>query len=188
MRKSLSFFLILAAIAAPVAANDLPLDRVFSSPNLSGPTPREPKLSPDGKFVTLLKNRPEDKDRYDLWIIDTATGAQRMLVDSQKIGSGGPISEEEKMRRFRLLEELQEEIVGAINKNYLGQTVEVLFEDKVKNRWKGRTPTNKLVFVESEEDLKGQILPVTVTWTGPWSMQANPAWVHSQKQPELITV
>jgi dipeptidyl-peptidase-4 len=101
MRKSLSFFLILAAIAAPVAANDLPLDRVFSSPNLSGPTPREPKLSPDGKFVTLLKNRPEDKDRYDLWIIDTATGAQRMLVDSQKIGSGGPISEEEKMRRER---------------------------------------------------------------------------------------
>jgi tRNA-2-methylthio-N6-dimethylallyladenosine synthase len=59
----------------------------------------------------------------------------------------------------------------------------VLFEAKVKDRWKGRTPTNKLVFVESEEDLKGRILPVTVTWTGPWSMQAN-----LQKQPELISV
>jgi tRNA-2-methylthio-N6-dimethylallyladenosine synthase len=102
---------------------------------------------------------------------------------------------EEKMRRFRMLEELQEEIVTEINKKYLGQTVEVLFEDKVKNRWKGRTPTNKLVFVESEEDpstrpngqsgqsLKGKILPVTVTWTGPWSMQAN-----LQKQPDLITL
>jgi tRNA-2-methylthio-N6-dimethylallyladenosine synthase len=93
------------------------------------------------------------------------------------------VTDEEKMRRFRMLEELQEEIVAEINTKYLGQTVEVLFEEKVKNRWKGRTPTNKLVFVESEDDLKGRILPVTVTWTGPWSMQAN-----LQKQPELISV
>jgi tRNA-2-methylthio-N6-dimethylallyladenosine synthase len=50
--------------------------------------------------------------------------------------------------------------------------VEVLFEEKVKRRWKGRTPTNKLVFVETEDDLRGKLLPVTVTWTGPWSMQA----------------
>jgi dipeptidyl-peptidase-4 len=100
MHRSLAL-LIFAALAAPALASDLPLERVFSSPALSGPTPREPKLSPDGKFVTLLKNRSEDKERYDLWIMDTATGAQRMLVDSQKIGSGGPISEEEKMRRER---------------------------------------------------------------------------------------
>jgi tRNA-2-methylthio-N6-dimethylallyladenosine synthase len=93
------------------------------------------------------------------------------------------VSEEEKMRRFRLLEELQEEVVAQINQKYLGETVEVLFEEKVKNRWKGRTPTNKLVFVETEEDLRGKLLPVTVTWTGPWSMQAS-----LQKQPELITV
>jgi tRNA-2-methylthio-N6-dimethylallyladenosine synthase len=108
------------------------------------------------------------------------TVATRRMIDN--------VSEEEKMRRFRMLEELQEEIVTEINEKYLGQSFEVLFEDKVKNRWKGRTPTNKLVFVESEEDLKGQILPVTVTWTGPWSMQANLAGVRSQKQLELITV
>jgi tRNA-2-methylthio-N6-dimethylallyladenosine synthase len=83
------------------------------------------------------------------------------------------VSTEEKMRRFRLLEDLQEVVVGEINKKYLGETVEVLFEEKVKNRWRGRTPTNKLVFVESEEDLRGMLLPVTITWTGPWSMQAN---------------
>jgi tRNA-2-methylthio-N6-dimethylallyladenosine synthase len=80
---------------------------------------------------------------------------------------------EEKMRRFRLLEELQERIAGEINAKLLGQQVEVLFEEKVKGRWKGRTPTNKLVFVETEEDLRGQVIPVTVTWTGPWSMQAK---------------
>jgi tRNA-2-methylthio-N6-dimethylallyladenosine synthase len=49
----------------------------------------------------------------------------------------------------------------------------VLFEDKVKNRWRGRTPTNKLVFVEAEQELRGKVIPVTVTWTGPWSMQAK---------------
>ncbi len=93
------------------------------------------------------------------------------------------VSDEEKMRRFRMLEELQEEVVTEINKKYLGATVDVLFEEKVKGRWRGRTPTNKLVFVESDDDLKGRIVPVMVTWTGPWSMQAN-----LQKQPELITV
>ncbi len=93
------------------------------------------------------------------------------------------VPDAEKMRRFRLLEELQEGIVAEINGKYLGQTVEVLFEEKVKNRWRGRTPTNKLVFVETEQDLRGRILPVTITWTGPWSMQAN-----LQKQAELITL
>jgi tRNA-2-methylthio-N6-dimethylallyladenosine synthase len=83
------------------------------------------------------------------------------------------VTDAEKMRRFRLLEELQEKIVDEINQKYLGRTVDVLFEEKVKGRWKGRTPTNKLVFVESESDLKGKVVPVTVTWAGPWSMQAS---------------
>ena len=83
------------------------------------------------------------------------------------------VPEEEKMRRFRMLEELQEKIVGEINSRYLGEQVEVLFEDKIKGRWRGRTPTNKLVFVQTEQELCGKVLPVTVTWTGPWSMQAR---------------
>lgn len=90
------------------------------------------------------------------------TVAQRRMPDD--------VPEEEKMRRFRMLEALQEQISAEINARYLGKKVEVLFEEKVKGRWKGRTPTNKLVFVESEEDLRGRILPVTITWTGPWSM------------------
>jgi tRNA-2-methylthio-N6-dimethylallyladenosine synthase len=83
------------------------------------------------------------------------------------------VQDGEKMRRFRMLEELQERIVGEINQNYLGRTVDVLFEEKVKGRWKGRTPTNKLVFAESDKELKGRVVPVTITWTGPWSMQAT---------------
>jgi len=83
---------------------------------------------------------------------------------------GDDVPEEEKMRRFRLLEDQQEGILSEINAQYLGRTVKVLFEEKVKTRWKGRTETNKLVFVESEAELRGQVLEVKILWAGPWSM------------------
>lgn len=83
------------------------------------------------------------------------------------------ITAEEKLRRFRVLEELQEKIATEINSGFLGRHFNVLFEEKVKTRWRGRTTTNKLVFVESDEDLRGKDLDVQITWTGPWSMQAN---------------
>jgi tRNA-2-methylthio-N6-dimethylallyladenosine synthase len=79
------------------------------------------------------------------------TVAERRMPDD--------VPDAEKWRRFRLLEELQESIAAEINARYLGETVEVLFESNVRGRWKGRTPTNKLVFAESEEDLRGRILP-----------------------------
>ena len=90
-----------ALAAQGVTPQPLTLDRVFSSPSLNGPVPRSPKLSPDGTLATLLRNRADDRDRYDLWAVDTATGQSRMLVDSQKVGSGADVSEAEKMRRER---------------------------------------------------------------------------------------
>jgi len=83
------------------------------------------------------------------------------------------ITADVKMERFRILENLQEQIATEINSHYLGNRVKVLFEEKVKNRWRGRTPTNKLVFVETDEDLRGREIEVFITWSGPWSMQAN---------------
>ncbi len=77
---------------------------------------------------------------------------------------------EEKMRRFRALEDLQKEVVGSLNAAYLGKSIPVLFEGKSKNRWRGRTPTNRLVFVETDQDLLGQELDVRINWTGPWSL------------------
>ncbi len=74
------------------------------------------------------------------------------------------------MRRFRALEDLQKEVVGSLNAAYLGQSIPVLFEGKSKNRWRGRTPTYRLVFVETDQDLLGQELDVKINWTGPWSL------------------
>ncbi len=99
-----------AALAAfqPLHAQDksivqptLTFERVFASPGLSGQAPRGVKLSPDGKWLTVLRARDSDKDRYDLWGYERATGQWRMLVDSEKVGSGRALSEAEKMQRER---------------------------------------------------------------------------------------
>jgi len=82
------------------------------------------------------------------------------------------VPEEDKLRRLHMLDDLQEGILAEINQKYFGETVEVLFEEKVKTRWRGRTPTNKIVFVETDQNLRGQLLNVRIIATGPWSMQA----------------
>jgi len=81
---------------------------------------------------------------------------------------------EEKKRRHAALEELQAQVVAEINSQFLGQTVEVLVEDEHRGKWRGRTPQNKLVFFEDDtQDWRGRLAQVTVTWTGPWSMQGR---------------
>ena len=94
-----------ATIATPVLSDEpapqkLTLERVFASPNLGGAAPRALKLSPDGKLLTSLRPRADDRERFDLWGVDTETGEARMLVDSTKFG-GGELSEAEKMQRER---------------------------------------------------------------------------------------
>jgi dipeptidyl-peptidase-4 len=114
MKRTAALALALAAASTPAIAQDqaampqtspeqqpLTLEAVFGSPSLNGPSPRGLKLAPDGSMVTLLKNRVDDKDRYDLWAMDLQTGEQRMLVDSEKVGTGAALSEAEKMQRER---------------------------------------------------------------------------------------
>lgn len=92
----------LLALAPPpgVPQKKLTIERIFASPPISGASPRLLKLSPDGRYAALLKPRSEDRERFDLWAMDTSTGQLRMLIDSTRIG-GGEISEAEKMRRER---------------------------------------------------------------------------------------
>ena len=92
---------VATAQTVPVSPQRLSLVRVFASPALTGAVPRAAKLSPDGKLVTVLRNRPDDLERYDLWAIDPATGTARMLVDSKKFATGAKLSEAERMQRER---------------------------------------------------------------------------------------
>ncbi len=83
------------------------------------------------------------------------------------------VTPEEKERRRKALDDLQQQIVAEINARYLGETVEVLVEERHKGKWRGRTPQNKLVFFESDRNLLGELVNVEITWTGPWSMQGR---------------
>ena len=113
----------------------------------------------------LLEELRLDVAHLARYSVRPGTVAERRMADD--------VPDEEKWQRFRLLEEQQERIAGEINAHYLGQKVDVLFEEKVRDRWRGRTPTNKLVFVASDSDLRGQVHNVRITWTGPWSMQGT---------------
>lgn len=114
MRTLLAAILLASTAATPALAQntpdmseterqgDLSLERVFASPGLNGASPRGVQLSPDGRYLTLLRNREDDKDRYDLWGYDRQTGEWSMLVDSEQVGSGRELSEAEKMQRERM--------------------------------------------------------------------------------------
>jgi tRNA-2-methylthio-N6-dimethylallyladenosine synthase len=94
----------------------------------------------------------------------SGTPAERLLDD---------VPPEEKERRRKAVDDLQHRIVGEINAQLLGQTVEVLVEGRHKGRWRGRTRTNKLVFFDVDEhERTGTMTRVRITHTGPWSMQA----------------
>ncbi|RZV31410.1 MAG: S9 family peptidase [Sphingomonadaceae bacterium] len=99
-----SLFLSAPAIAhepTMTEEKELTFERVFASPSLDGPSPRAAKLSPDGRYLTLLRNRADQRDRYDLWAYDRENADWIMLVDSEKLGSGRELSEDEKMQRER---------------------------------------------------------------------------------------
>lgn len=85
------------------------------------------------------------------------------------------VADEEKRRRFQMLEALQKDILQEKMRRYLGETVEVLVEARDKGRWRGRTPHNKLVFFDHPGELRGQLVDVEITHTGPWSMSGRMA-------------
>ncbi len=109
VRRAALKFLPVAVLAAsalllgtPAWSGKLPLERLFSAPELSGPTLRGVKISPDGKLVAYLQARDDDKDRYDLWAYDVDARRHRRLVDSRTLaGADRALSAEEESRRER---------------------------------------------------------------------------------------
>jgi tRNA-2-methylthio-N6-dimethylallyladenosine synthase len=108
--------------------------------------------------------------RFD--VVHVAAYSPRPGTPAERLPDDVPSQEKE--RRRKAVDDLQECIVGEINARLLGQTVEVLVEERHRAKWRGRTRTNKLVFFETgEKDWTGRLAPVRITWTGPWSMQGE---------------
>ena len=87
---------------ADARAGDLPISRIFSAPDLSGPSLRAARISPDAQRVTFLQGKADDKDRLDLWEYNIRSGRTRLLVDSRAlVPDEGRLSDEERQRRER---------------------------------------------------------------------------------------
>ncbi|NCC50098.1 MAG: tRNA (N6-isopentenyl adenosine(37)-C2)-methylthiotransferase MiaB [Spartobacteria bacterium] len=80
------------------------------------------------------------------------------------------VTPHEKERRRKRLDDLQKDIqteqCAALNNSI----VEVLVETRDKNRWRGRSPQNKIVFFEDDRELAGHLVPVRIDWAGPFSL------------------
>jgi tRNA-2-methylthio-N6-dimethylallyladenosine synthase len=126
----------------------------------------------------ILRDLKLDKAHLARYSPRPNTVSERRMVDD--------VPEEEKERRHRMLDELQAEVVAEINSKYLGQTVQVLIEEKHKGKWRGRTPQNKLVFFEDDGDWQGKLVDLEITWTGPWSMQGRLATEQLQYNPLIV--
>jgi tRNA-2-methylthio-N6-dimethylallyladenosine synthase len=85
------------------------------------------------------------------------------------------IPHEEKLRRHRALEQQQEAICTERNARRLGDTVEVLVDQKAKGRWTGRTRGNQLVHFDDDRDLLGKMIDVKITRTSPWYFMGEAA-------------
>ena len=166
MKKISSLFLSLMAgfgvsLGGQASAQDTGFDREFS------------KFDKDFERLNSWKTETPASKKLKRAPASVAAPPAPPGVAGSTVPLNDDVPDAVKWERFRRLEELQENIAAEIHARYLGGTTEVLFEEKVKHRWKGRTPTNKLVFVESADDLRGRVLPVQITWTGPWSMQGR---------------
>lgn len=106
------------------------------------------------------------------------TVAERRMPDD--------VPEQEKMRRFRALEDLQTEISAEINASHHGSAVEVLVEDRHGGRWRGRTRTNKLVFFDDARDRRGQVVRVRIQDSGAWSLRGDLVAAEGSQRSNLI--
>ncbi|NPV08655.1 MAG: tRNA (N6-isopentenyl adenosine(37)-C2)-methylthiotransferase MiaB [Anaerolineae bacterium] len=123
------------------------------------------------------ETRAQFQETYDL-LEEVGFSAIHVACYSPRAGTAAArleddVPPEEKEERRRQVEQLLERQAGEQNRALLGQTVEVLVEERVRGKWRGRTRTNKLVFLDSPEDLRGALVDAVITWTGPWSMQGR---------------
>jgi len=75
------------------------------------------------------------------------------------------VPEEEKLKRLHVLIDLQKDISLKKNQRLVGKTFEVLVDDRSRRnpgKWKGKTEGNKTVVLEGDDDILGEIVPVTI--------------------------
>ena len=96
-------WLVFLAISCNTFADELTIERLFASPDISGVRPVGLKFSPDGTRVTYLRGKEDDLRQQDLWEYHIGDGINRMLVDSRVlVPEEEQLDDVEKARRERM--------------------------------------------------------------------------------------
>lgn len=102
------------------------------------------------------------------------------------------VPDEEKRRRFHIIEQLHKELCEEKTAKQLGTVQEVLVEEMHKGFWRGRNPQGKLVFFADPRNLKGELVQVRIEIVGPWSLKGTavdkPAEAPRTEQPEAESI
>jgi tRNA-2-methylthio-N6-dimethylallyladenosine synthase len=104
-------------------------------------------------------------------------------VSARKFADDVP--DEEKRRRFHLIEELQKQISIKKLRPYLGTVQTVLVEEYQKGRWRGRNPQGRLVFFADPRELKGEVVQVKINHVGTWSISGEAVDRPTPVVPEI---
>ena len=96
------------------------------------------------------------------------------------------IPQEVKEERWKMIEDLQARILDEKNRPLRGQQVPVLVEGRFKDRWRGRTPHAKVVFFDDPRELRGQVVPIQVDWTGPYSLIGQPSDLVAKRPVDVV--
>lgn len=90
----------------PAAAEDLSFPRqVARTRSFTAGQPRDIVVSPGGERVVFLRSRSGDDPVNCLWVLDLATGMERVVVDpGAAAGAGAAMTEAERARRERARE------------------------------------------------------------------------------------
>lgn len=139
---------------------------------------------PDVSMTTdIIVGHPGETDEYFAATLDLVNelrfGKIHIAAYSPRPGTRGAEMEadpalevpywKKQLRRVEL-EKAQAEILTVDNQQWFDQTVEVLVEDQVRGKWRGRTPQNKLVYFSDADDWTGKLARVYINHTGPWSL------------------
>ena len=104
-----------------------------------------------------------------------------MFIYSRRVGTPADkmenqIPEEIKHERFNKLKQLVESQITVKNKEYVGSVQKVLIEGKSKtneNMLTGRTDSNKVVVLEGEDNLIGQVLDLKIVSEHMWYLKGE---------------
>ena len=116
--------------------------------------------------LDLIRELKFDKVHCAAYSTRPGTIADRTMVDD--------VPQDEKSRRLKEVDSLQEDILRHINSELVGNELEVLVEGQKNGRWQSRTRTDKIVFFDHDNVKIGDVVSVTVESSTAWSLQATP--------------